>query len=121
MMKMRNAYNILEENLMTTSHTTRLWFGFSKLVVAYGGEEFLHQLSEHELLKKYVLCSSAWLGTIPAVQVQIALAELWEKKSTMQAVYKSTDICDMYACAVSALAAVDDVIMTNTRLQMLSE
>jgi hypothetical protein len=34
---------------------------------------------------------------------------------------KSTDICDMYACAVSALAGVHDRMMTNIQLQALNK
>jgi hypothetical protein len=67
------------------------------------------------------LYAAAWLGTIPVARVQIAMDKLREKKSAMQLVYKSTDICDMYACVVSALAAVDDGMMTNIQLQTLSE
>jgi hypothetical protein len=34
---MRDADNILEENMKTTSDKMRLWFGFSRIGVGYSG------------------------------------------------------------------------------------
>jgi hypothetical protein len=84
------------------------------------GSEFLHQVDGHKLLKKSVLCSCLFRydSCRPTANRN---GQTVGAKSIMQRVYKSRDICDMYACVVSALAAVDDRMMTNIQLQTLIE